>query len=140
MDVLYDQLVSVTLNVLGFAAAGMLWVVLFAQRGRTHRATKAVNVPAAPRENTVMRPAPTSSPRPERVQFLDLSAAAKPTERPDPIPPKQSSGAPGGRRNRAEVLALARRMLQEGRSGEQIRRTLPIAEGELSLLNQTPTV
>jgi hypothetical protein len=38
------------------------------------------------------------------------------------------------RRNRGEVIRLARQMLNSGTSGEKVKQLLPISEGELSVL------
>ncbi len=135
MDVYLDQIVSVGLNALGFLAAGLLWTVLFSRRRvPTVRAMPDPDraVPSEEADN-----APTSSRRrtEKRVEFLDLGAAHTSSPTDEAATTKTAVGS--ARRNRAEVLALAREMLRDGRSHEQIRQSLPIAEGELSLLNQT---
>jgi hypothetical protein len=45
------------------------------------------------------------------------------------------TGAAGIRRDRLEIIRIAREMINNGASDEKIRNTLPISKGELALLN-----
>ena len=63
------------------------------------------------------------------LEFVSLSGGG--TRSTDTAPePSERRG-----RNRAEVFAVARRMLAEGASGATVKSELPISDGELALLD-----
>src|SRR3989304_2909029 len=105
-----NQLIDIALNVAGSLAAGGLWLVIFSQfrrRRESESVPEASNVPARlvvahPKEDR------------KKAEFVNLREAT-------------DSPAPGAyRRNRAEVVRLAREMLQSGSTAERVKEVLPI--------------
>jgi hypothetical protein len=95
---------------------------------RTSRKNAPVTVSSAPQSPDT--PA-TSSAR--RAEYVDLRNVKAPDNRP------QSTGRSAvdtqtRQRNRAEVMRLAREMLQSGTPRNNVRNLLPISEGELAML------
>ena len=131
MEVLNEQVIDVGLKTIGYlVAAGLGMLLHSAVAGRRH---------SAPASNAVREP--IAGPRRSEsghdvdVQFVDLRgrhshplpSRTQPVE--DRPTPKTES-----RRDRPEIIRLARQMLQAGTPAEMVRRTLPISEAELVFL------
>lgn len=125
MEVWNGQIMDVGLMVIGyFAAAGLGMVIYAALAGRKRRAI------VAPAGSIPNQTAELGSP----VRFIDLRrpggeavAMSAPTAHPSKAPRP-------GRRDRVEIVRLARQMLQAGTPADRVRQTLPISEAELTLL------
>jgi len=118
MDVLNDRILDIALNVAGYLIAGALGMLVYSVV-RTRRAA-ALRSSAAPA-------AALSVPSGE-ARFVDLRATDAPASNKT------------GRRDKAEVVRLARRMMQAGADRETIKRTVPISDGELNLLEVAGSV
>jgi len=131
MDVLNDQLIDIGLNILGYLIAGALGMLVYSTFRRGDRAPAAAPVEATPTKEN-------AEPRPDRrsLEFVSFkqSPAAEISE--VTLPAKRSQpGVDRQRRvDRAEIVRLAREMIKAGTPEATIRRTLPISEGELALL------
>ena len=125
MEVWNGQIMDVGLTVIGyFAAVGLGMLVHSALAGRKRRMIAA---PAG------LIPNPTAEATPS-LRFIDLrrpggedTMISAPATRPTRVPRP-------GRRDRVEIVRLARQMLQAGTPAERVRQTLPISEAELTLL------
>ena len=135
MEFSQDALIDVGLSVAGYLAAGGLWMVLyslFTGRTRTQDAVPQTADQVNPETSAAIGRAVREK---RSLQYVDLRETKKnstPVERPTPEPARVDQY----RRNRAEVVRLAREMLKDGRSRDQVRELLPISEGELALLAQ----
>lgn len=135
MDVTIDQLIDVALNMAGFMAGGALMMVLASmfRRRQPHQAA----VPAAVKP---IDPAPVEKPRPAktvptRMQFIKFgeTAVSRPTERRSAAVGSKTSTPV--RRNREEVIRLAREMIAAKQPKDKIARSLPVSEAELAMLS-----
>jgi hypothetical protein len=128
MEVTIDQIIDVGLNVVGFLAAGGLMMLLFSPSRRRDRAPAAKTKPSVA-EAPSAGPASPSTARAASFVSLTGSGETPPSSR----PPRTASATPG-RRDRAEVIRIAREMIAAKRSNREISDRLPISEAELSML------
>jgi hypothetical protein len=131
MDVLNDQLIDIGLNILGYLIAGALGMLVYSTFRRGDRAPAAVPVEATPTEKN-------SEPAPDKRSLEFVSFKPTPTaeigEGTAPAEPSQPKVDRQRRADRAEIVRLAREMIKAGTPETTIKRTLPISEGELALL------
>jgi hypothetical protein len=122
MDVLNDRLIDAGLNALGYLIAGGLGILIHSiildRRRRTEPAAAPAASPAAP-----ARPARSNS-----AQFVSLRAGES-----KPETTTENPAAPS-RKDKAEIVRLARKMVQAGTDRKTIKRMLPISDAELNLL------
>lgn len=125
MDVWNDRIIDIGLNVLEYLIAGGLGILMYSVFGgrRSEAAKASASVPT---------PAPA---QPELQPGIGLncefvSFSDKPARASEPQVEKRS----GRRRDRQEIIRMAREMLKSGTTGDLVKRTLPISEGELALL------
>lgn len=131
MDVLNEQVIDIGLTVIGYLAAAGLGMLLYSvMAGRRRSAPALIEV-----QEVV-----TGSRRSEAacgvdVQYVDLRARQSTTlpSRASSVSPKPTVGVES-RRDRPEIIRLARQMLKAGTPAEMVRRTLPISDAELALL------
>ena len=134
MELSQDLIVDVALNVAGYIAAAGLVLTVFSLFKKSHGAT----VPA-PTEAVVTVPAP-KVPKPARtagigakMEFLKLSgnSSASAGE-----PKTETEDKPdSGRRDRSEIIRVAREMLKAGATIDKITSILPISQAELAMLS-----
>jgi hypothetical protein len=135
MDVSLDQLIDVGLNVVGFLLAGGLILTLSSLLRRRDKSGS-----------------PTAGSRGKAVKIADVQGAdisratggmefvrlGDGSDRKSPDPKESGVSVPGAektRRNRAEVIRMARKMLAESRSPSAVAGDLPISEAELAMLS-----
>ncbi len=141
MDGLQNQLIDIGLNTLGYVVAGMLGMVIYSFAGR--KKVQPVQIQAAA-EPTAAAIAPPMSGTADvaDVEFLDLRQQSiqsrQSTKNSSPSASQAGRTAPG-KPDRVEIIRLAREMLKAGTPTEMIKRTLPISDGELSLLQPEET-
>jgi hypothetical protein len=131
MDVLNEQVIDIGLKMIGYLVAaglGMLLHSVIAQRRRSASALiEARETMAGPHQSA-------STPGLD-VQFVDLrrrQGDALPS-RTHPLGNRPTLKT-DGRRDRLEIIRLARQMLQAGTPAELVRRMLPISDAELAFL------
>ncbi len=136
MTISQDMIIDVALNVAGYlAAAGLLLVVGSMFRRTPKRAKVAAQVPESASQDAPSRAERTTEHR--RLEFVNLKSDSVIPE--SPSQPTRRAGREdigAYRRNRVEVMRLAREMLEAGSTRERVRETLPISEGELALLTR----
>ena len=122
MEVNHQQLIEIGLNAVGFLAAAALWLLVYATWQSRHRAT----TPQAAADTPHGTPGAATADHKPRIQYVDLKgvAAEQPVTNPD------------GRRDRSQIYSLAKKMLAAGVPTENIKRTLPVSDGELALLEK----
>ncbi len=126
MDVWNSTKIDLALQMIGYLAACGLGVIMYSFL----RPAKRVNIAAANRAvSAETRPEPRQRPDESTAEFISLGRpSAKAASS------RSTSIQSGGRRNRAEVLDLARRMIRAGADEDVIRRTVPVSDGELAML------
>lgn len=130
MDVLNDRIIDVGLNVIGFIAAGLFWMVVYAAITRSRKARAvAGNVAQA------SLPDPAAAEK-QKAEFINLDSMPVRSDSVNTVPsPSGSANRAGTRRDRLEIIRIAREMIKNGASDEKIRNALPISKGELALLS-----
>jgi hypothetical protein len=137
MEFSQDNIIDLSLTIAGYMAAGALWTVLYSLFTRPQKSERAVT--ASSTETDATRAAISDAVRERRsLQYVDLRGAASPQmatpQTTTPTNDRTGNRLDQYRRNRAEVVRLAREMLKDGRSQQQVRELLPITDGELALL------
>ncbi len=138
MDVSQDQLIDLALNLIGFLAAGGLLMIvasMFGRRGNKQPVTDTAETPHT--EAPVIPAAPAESEEDNSdLQFINLSQSSATPEKETPAPEEQGPAGGVTRRNRSEIIRLAREMIEARRSTEEIAHSLPVSEAELAMLSQ----
>jgi hypothetical protein len=130
MDVWNGQIMDVGLTITGYLAAAGLGMLLHSVVvGRRRRV--AVVAPAEGRPGETDRR--TTADLSPQVQFIDLRTQRSGNASVSASTALASTGR-DGRRDRVEIIRMARQMLNAGTSADRVRRALPISEAELSLL------
>jgi hypothetical protein len=136
MDISQEFLIDLALNVGGYLLAGVLSVVLYTFVNRKKAAVEATEpTTAEPVATTTETVEPPSEKR--RVEFIQLGEKTTETARPNPQPPMEESSTTVGRRDRTEIIRIARNMLKAGASNDRIKSVLPISESELALMDMS---
>jgi hypothetical protein len=131
VDVLSEQALDLGLTLVGYLAAVGLGMLLHsAIVGRRRRPA----VSAVSTGDTGERVSSSEVERASRVQFIDLSRQRSGVEVPSASAVYAAAPGRDGRRDRVEIIRLARQMLRAGAAAERVKRTLPISEAELTLL------
>ena len=127
MDVLNDRIIDVGLNVIGFIAAGLFWMVVYTTITKNRKARTVAGNDA---HASLPDPAAADKQKPE---FIDFNSMPVRHYSVNTVP--SSANRAGTRRNRLEIIRIAREMIKNGASDEKIRNALPISTGELALLS-----
>ncbi len=128
MDVWNGQIMDVGLTVTGYLAAAGLGMLLHATFAGLRR--RAVIAPVVSTESARIAMAEQAS----SLQYIDLRRqGGGSVMAAEPSAPRSAVPRPG-RRDRVEIVRLARQMLLAGTPAERVRQTLPISEAELTLL------
>ncbi|MDZ4724405.1 MAG: hypothetical protein SGI97_10975 [candidate division Zixibacteria bacterium] len=133
MEVSYNQIIDIGLNLIGSLSFGGLLLLLFG-RHRYKPLLGAVEPETAPAPKTEGRPAVPAEKN--RIQFIDFSTQPAPSQSSETGRINISSQT--NRRNRLDTIGLARDMLNAGTPHERIKQVLPISDGELALMSQVP--
>jgi len=137
MDVTQQTIIETLFNVAGFLLASGLWMLFYSKTQRREKNSARAQVvedkstqvvhetPQATKEKNrnVEFLSLRSNPRQETVASISLSKPIKQTN--------HSISA----QSRVDIIRTAREMLNNGKSYEDIKRKLPITEGELALLS-----
>jgi hypothetical protein len=133
MEVSQNALIELGLSVAGYLAAGALWMVLYSLFTRS--AGERVVEPATeyPARTAVSESIGNAVREKRSLHYVDLRGSA-PLKSEPLTEAIDNQRLDQYRRNRGEVIRLAREMLKDGRSQQQVRDLLPITDGELALL------
>ena len=137
MELSNDLVIELALNVIGYLAAGGLTLVLYSliqrRQGVVPRSDSGESgVVSAGGRNVDGSCGPTHGM--EIIMFDDRTPASAEPNRPDQAITSPGRQPAGARRDRAEVMRLARKMIQAGASVQRVRSVLPLSEAELALL------
>lgn len=139
MDVTSDQIIDIGLNFIGFVAAGGFCTLLYAAvigRGKRRSATEAAPAPAF-RAGSSLSPVAQAAVAKSQPEFIDLHSWPSKSAAPGlSLPPTSSGRGDGRRHDRAEIIRLARKMVEARASDHNIQATLPISKGELAMLHR----
>lgn len=127
MDVLNDRIIDVGLNVIGFIAAGLFWMIVYTTITKFRKARTASNI-----DIPIPQPVPAAADM-QKPEFISFNSMPVRTDSVKTAPSTASRS--GTRRNRLEIIRVAREMIENGASDENIRNALPISTGELALLS-----
>ena len=130
MPINNQMLIDLALNVAGYLAAGALSLVMYSTFRRSPRS-------AAPRETAAPRPAPSAGPTVSMPAGANLTPDARGMQFVGFGESSRGETGPQGtslRRNRVEVLRLARGMLRSGATDAEIKAALPVSDAELAVL------
>jgi len=134
MEVIQDHLIDVGLdvglNVLGYLIAAALGILLYSAVSNRRVEKGAGPAPAENQAFDARTPEVSST----KMEFIPL--AGTPGMLPGGSKTIGDCGriSQSGRRNRSEVIRLAREMLKAGAAGATIKRRVPISDGELAIL------
>jgi uncharacterized protein (DUF58 family) len=137
MELSQDLMIDVALNAAGYIAAAGLALTVFSLFRRKNSATAAAVT--SPIEAAVVagdRPAPFVVKTPgsgPKMEFLKLSGDASTGA--DEPEPKTEVKPDDGRRDRSEIIRVAREMLKAGATTDKITSILPISQAEVALLS-----
>jgi hypothetical protein len=135
MDVPYDQLIDTAIMVLAYLVAGTLGAVIYSAVARRKAAPSRQGVQVAAARTAPAAPAARPSVAPDRLQYVDFRRTDSMNAHGDLAGAVSRVPALGStRRDRAEIIRLAREMIKAKTPQETIKRTLPISDGELALL------
>lgn len=128
MSINNAMLIDLALNVVGYVAAGALSLVVYSmfRRGpRSATRSESVAMKSASQLEPAMMPGGTA-PDNRVMQYVNFGESARNDDGPQSLTM---------RRNRAEVLRVARGMLRSGASDHDIKAALPVSDAELAVLN-----
>jgi hypothetical protein len=135
MEVSQDQLIEMGLNIIGLlAAAGLLLIISSALR-KTRKKNLAIEVaPVMAAEQVVSAVSPPDHTA-AAMEYVSLTSSSdtESAERHASNTPVSDNGV--ARRNRSEIIGLAREMLAARQTTEEISDSLPVSEAELALLS-----
>jgi hypothetical protein len=133
MELSQQFLIDMALNVGGYLLAGALGIVVWSlftrRKPAVANAIEEVSVDEAQAGRT--NEAVESSIR--KLEFIKLGSASEPK----PTATREASEGVAERRDRADIIRVARTMLKAGATHEKIKRVIPISEAELSLLTMS---
>ncbi|MDH3891271.1 MAG: hypothetical protein OEV49_09325 [candidate division Zixibacteria bacterium] len=134
MDISSGFYLDLLLNLIGYLAAGALvWTVYPIVAPLLGRRPTASPQPEAQPSRPLPVQQPAVAPQFMRLQQPTPSAETfavdddKPIERPSMLRPPQ-------RRDRVDIIRIAREMLKAGADNRRIQQVLPVSEAELALL------
>jgi len=135
MDISQQFLIDMALNIGGYVLAGLVGVVVYSLLHR--RRESALAVETAPAETLAPEEVPKAPGTTEnrRLEFIKLGERSEKVD--IDTDPGSSNAVAGDRRNRSEIIRIARTMLKAGASEEKIKRLIPISDAELSLLSMS---
>jgi len=137
MDFSQEFIIDWSLNVAGYVVAGLLSVALYSLFNRTKKSASL----SAPDRITETLAHDTAMPSPRtfssnrKIEFVKLGESAPNNTRRNDTESNPENLTGAIRRNRSEVLKIAREMLNAGATHDKIRNELPVSETELSLLS-----
>ena len=138
MDLSKEVLLDLLLNVVGYLAAGGLSLVLyslFLGRENTVLDSTRSDLQAGDEQHGNTGSVSGEGRRIEFIKFGEQQGKAGAAPSSDVHLKRTPVMAATSRRNRIEVIGLARKMIEAGASAEKVRAVLPISEAELALLS-----
>lgn len=138
MEVYSEQIIDISLNAAGYIIAGGLWMLVYSawqnrRAAKAARAGRSQDEAAPVTAPLVAKPAADHGGR--SLEFVTFRGASSKPAEPVGSEARATTAVGERRRNRDEVFALARRMLEQGASTDAVKSELPVSDGELALLH-----
>ncbi|UCG61016.1 MAG: hypothetical protein JSV52_11900 [Candidatus Zixiibacteriota bacterium] len=137
MDISQQFLIDMALNIGGYLLAALLGIVIYSLFNRR----KKVAAVACDEPTTANGDTPAASVEtevvPRKIEFIKLSEESDPTPNASGHARRPTAGDVSRRRDRADVIRVARTMLKAGAPHDKIKRVIPISDAELSLLSMS---
>jgi hypothetical protein len=136
MEISQDVIIDTILNAAGYLAAGGLSIAVFSLFGRRKPLlSSADGRRIADDENVHVRSGEhRKETRP--LEYVQFDRTGKNPESVGNGTTRSSVRTPtDARRNRAEVIGLARKMIDAGATSDRVKSVLPISDAELALLS-----
>lgn len=127
MEISSGFIMDMTLEAIGYLAAGAFSIVVYSMFNR-RRTTTATEAEGRERIEAALAPE-------RRIQFVKFgqetgrSAGAGNMSGREPVSPGVS------RQSRADIIRIARGMIKAGATSDKIKKVLPISEAELALMS-----
>ncbi len=132
MDISSDFFVDMFLNLVGYLAAGALGVVVYPTLAQWLKRHLVVVAPLP----VTLAPAKAKKPASSAAQFLRLGSPSIETRSaPGAVAAEAPRTTAADRRNRVDIIRIAREMVKAGADNKRIQQVLPVSEAELALLN-----
>lgn len=137
MDFSQQFLIDMAVNMGGYLLAGLVSVVIYSLLHRQrHSAAAAETTPnEVPGREAASKPSAEKETR--RIEFIKLDERPNTDSAGTAQEAEPNAASVGDRRNRAEIIRIARTMLKAGASEEKIKRLIPVSDAELSLLSMS---
>jgi hypothetical protein len=136
MEVVNTQILNIGLNVLGYLVAAALGMLVYSafQSRRRRPVPVPVSTPTPIEKEVTAAPEPSPNDARSNYEFVDLRQTSTAEDSETSITEESETKPAKGYRDRPEIVRLARKMVKAGTSREMIKRTLPISDVELALL------
>lgn len=135
-QILNQHGIDIALNAAGYLIAAALGMVIFSLFSRRREPVVAATAETPLPETKATTAKSTEPARPvEAPRFVSLKRSEEGRVAGN-SPKTESAPTTSSRRDRVEIIRLAREMVKAGAPHENIKRTLPISDGELALLAQ----
>lgn len=136
METSQEVIIDAILNAVGYLAAGGLSIVIYSIfRGRRKVASLAGGSGSETHDDVPDRIASLPE-EARRVEFIKFDKPPGDSDHANNVFTGHAGAmTAASRRNRVEVIRLARKMIEAGASADNVRSVLPISEAELALLS-----
>lgn len=134
MDLSSGYFVDLLLNLIGYLAAGALvWTVYPIVAPRLRRRSVTLVRPELQPSRSLQAQQPAAAPQFMRLQEPTPAAQTFIADDDKPIE-RASVLRPSERRDRVDIIRIAREMLKAGADNRRIQQVLPVSEAELALM------
>lgn len=137
MELSQQFLIDMALNVGGYVLAGALGIVIYSLFNRRKPAVATVSDQSTSVTVDTAEPAPVRESSVRKLEFIKLGSipdVAATTARPAV---REVVKGVAERRDRADIIRVARTMLKAGATHDKIKRVIPVSDAELSLLSMS---
>jgi hypothetical protein len=128
MEISQDVIIDTILNVVGFLAAGGLAIIMYAALRRPKKEPSGTGKVNFQSPDARLNNPNDVSEGTRRIEFVKLNRSQ------DSSSSLRAASSEIHRRNRVEIVRLARQLVEAGASAERVKAVLPISDAELALL------
>ncbi len=137
MEISQDLIIDVALNAAGYIAAAALALTVFSLFRKKNGATTTAATSPLKADGAVpdwSEPVSVKATRSgAKMEVLSLTDTS--SEGAGELKPKVENKPDAGRRDRSEIIRVAREMLKAGATSEKITSILPISQAEVAMLS-----
>ncbi len=136
MEISQDVIIDTILNAIGYLAAGGLAIAVYSTFGKRQKLLSPASDRRCIDHEDVLVRSGNHREGNRRLEFVRFDQTRTDSESAQSVVSEPAARIPAdARRNRAEVIGLARKLIDAGASADRIRSVLPISEAELALLS-----